>query len=92
MGNQKEEIKEEKKLPEKKFRAGGITATVWKNTGKNKAGEEVEFHTVGIERSYMDKNGEWQKTNSMRTNDLPKVALVSAKAYEYVVLKEEKQE
>jgi hypothetical protein len=75
-------------LPEKKFCAGAISATVWKNTGKSKAGEEVEFRTVGLDRRYKDKNDEWQSTNSLRVNDLPKAVTALNKAYEYLVLRE----
>lgn len=72
--------------PEKKFRAGAISATVWRNHGQNKNGEPVIFKTVSLERNYMDKNEEWKSTHSFRVNDLPKVALVSNKAYEYIVM------
>ena len=91
MGNQNKEITEDKKMPEKKFRAGGITATIWKNEGKDNDGNKTEFNTVGLERSYKDKNDEWQKTNTMRLNDLPKVVLVCSKSYEYLVLKKEEE-
>ena len=75
--------------PEKKFSTGAISATVWKNTGKSKkTGEEVEFRTITLQRAYKDKNDEWQHTNSMRVNDLPKAALVINKAYEYLVLRD----
>lgn len=84
--------KEEKgNMPEKKFRAGGVVATVWKNEGK-KDGKDYSFHTVGLERTYKDKNDEWQSTSTMRVNDLPKVALVATKAFEYLVIKQEKEE
>lgn len=75
--------------PEKKFKAGAITATVWKNTGKDKEGKEFEFQTVSIDRNYMDKEKKWQTTNTMRVNDLPKLAVVTQQAYEYLVLKEQ---
>ena len=75
--------------PEKKIRAGGITATVWQNTGQNKSGEPVTYRTISLERNYKDKNDEWKSTNSFRINDLPKVALVAQKAYEYIVLSNE---
>lgn len=77
-----------KNFPEQKFRAGPIVATIWSNTGKSKTGEEVAFKTVSFERSYKDKNDEWQTTSSMRTNDLPKAILVLTKAYETMVLTE----
>jgi len=78
----------EKQLPEKKFRIGGVTATIWKN--KNMVGEiEKESYSVSLERSYKDKKDEWQKTNSYNQNDIPKAVAVLSKAYEYVNLKEE---
>lgn len=75
--------------PEKKFRAGGISATVWLNKGKRPNGEETEYKTVALERSYTDKEGKWQTTNSMRVNDLPKVAVIVQRAYEFLVLNEQ---
>ena len=75
--------------PEKKFRAGAVSATIWKNKAENKEGSEVEYKTISIERNYTDKEGKWQSTNSFRTNDLPKAKVVLDKAYEYLVLKEE---
>jgi len=75
-------------IPEKKFSTGALTATVWENQGKNKEGLDVSFRTVSFQRRYMDKNGEWQSTNTLRINDLPKASLVLQKAYEYLVMKE----
>ncbi len=66
---------------------GAITATVWKNDGKSKDGEETEFKTVKIERSYKDKNDEWQSTNTLNVGDVPKAVLVLKKAYEHIILK-----
>lgn len=76
-------------IPEKKFRAGAISVTVWKNKGKGTEGEEVEYSTISIERGYKDKEGAWQSTNSMRVNDLPRASVALQKAYEYLVLKEQ---
>ena len=67
--------------PEQKFKAGAVSATIWKNEG-----EHIYF-TVSIERNYKDKNNEWKNTNSMRLNDLPKASLVIDKAYDYLVSK-----
>ena len=74
--------------PEKKFRAGALSATVWLNKSQ-KNGEESEYRTISIERNYLDKAGIWQSTNSLRVNDLPKANVVLQKAYEYLVLKEQ---
>lgn len=72
----------ENKGPKEKFRAGAVTATVWENTAK-KGDQEFKVYNVTIERNY--KDGEkWESTNQFRMNDLPKVALVTNKAYEYI--------
>jgi len=74
--------------PEKKFSTGAISATVWKNNGTSKKNSEpVEFKTVTLQRRYTDKEGKWQTSSNLRTNDLPKASLVLQKAYEYLVLK-----
>lgn len=80
-------------MPEKKFSTGAISATIWKNNGTNKkTGEEIEYRTVSLQRRYKDKEGNWQTSNSLRINDLPKASLVLNKAYEFVVLREQQEE
>ncbi|MBR9699289.1 hypothetical protein GOV09_02445 [Candidatus Woesearchaeota archaeon] len=74
--------------PEKKFSTGAISAAIWKNSGTSKTGQAVEFRTISLQRRYKDKNDEWQSTNSLRLNDLPKAALVLNKAYEYLILRD----
>src|SRR3989338_214579 len=75
---------EGKQLPEKKIRIGAITATIWRNESKSKEGETYTYRTVSFGRSYKDKSGIWQSTNSLRINDLPKASLVLSKAYEFL--------
>ena len=70
--------------PEQKFRAGAITATVWKNDIV-KDGTSASFNSITLERSYKDKDGNWQTTHSFRANDLPRLTLVAQKAFDYVV-------
>ena len=66
-----------KKQPEKKFRAGAISVSVWKNKAVSKrTGEEVEFRTISLQRGYKDKNNQWQNTSSMRINDLPRAVML----------------
>ena len=72
---------------EKKFSAGAISATIWNNEGKDSEGKPTEFKTISIDRRYQDKEGNWNSTSSMRVNDLPKVAMISQKAFEYLSLK-----
>ena len=76
--------------PLKKFRAGGVTATIWENKTQ-KDGKDITYNTVNIERSYKDKDDKWQTTNSMRVTDLPKVELVTRKAFEFLALTGDKE-
>ena len=71
---------EKKNPPVQEFKAGGIRAKIWKNPGK-----EGSYYTVSLERSYKDKEGNWQTTQSLRVNDLPKAGVVIGKAYEKVL-------
>ncbi|PIN73505.1 hypothetical protein COV20_04755 [Candidatus Woesearchaeota archaeon CG10_big_fil_rev_8_21_14_0_10_45_16] len=72
--------------PAKKFRAGAISTTIWRNKGQNAKGEEAEYSTISLERNYTDGEGKWHTTGSLRINDLPKAALLLQKAYEHLVL------
>jgi|SRR3989344_6080785 len=77
-----------KNVPEKKFSTGGISATIWKNNGVSRSGQQTEYRTITLQRRY-NKDGEWKSTNSLRLNDLPKAALVLQKSYEHLVLRGE---
>jgi hypothetical protein len=81
----------EKKLPEKKFRAGAISATIWQNEGQRKDGTVASFNTISFERGYKDKEGNWKSTSSLRTSDIPRAVVVLSKAYEYLVMKQSSQ-
>ena len=75
--------------PEKKFRAGSISATVWLNQGKSQDGKPSQYRTISIQRGYKDKKDQWQNTNSFRINDLPRAALMLTRAYEYIVTQQQ---
>lgn len=72
--------------PVKKFKAGAISATIWENQSKNKQGESITYKSISFDRNYKDAQGNWQTTNSLRTADLPRAALVLNKAYEFLTL------
>lgn len=73
----------EKNMPKAKFKVGSVEATVW----ENKIEDGKVFQSVNILRNYKDKNGEWQKTNTFRINDIPKLRLVCDKTYEHLTMK-----
>lgn len=68
--------------PEQKFKAGAVEVSIWKNES-----EKGDYHSISFQRSYKDKEGNWQTTNSLKVNDLPKALIALGKAYEYVALK-----
>ena len=72
--------------PEKKFRAGSVTATIWSNKGKN-----GDYVSVKLSRAYMDKEKNWKESNSFRETDLPKAELVLGKAYEYIQFRDQRK-
>ena len=73
--------------PEKTFRQGSCSASVFVN-GIRKNGKTIEMKKVSVQKSYKDKDGTWKNTNSYGINDLPKLALVANKAYDYLTAKE----
>lgn len=73
--------------PEREFRAGGVSATVWNNQ-QTINGNKMDVKSVQIQRNYQDEKKEWKKTNSFKANDLPKVISVAQAAFNYLILKE----
>ena len=77
----------ESNKPIKTFRAGCVSASIWKKEVK-KDKKVLTFYNVSIERSYKDEESdEWKSTDSYSLYDLPKVTLVSNLAYEYIITK-----
>lgn len=65
------------------IRVGSVSATVWKN-GTN----GQRYYSVTIDRAYRDrKTGRWDRTRSLRANDIPKAILALQKAYEYIAVR-----
>ena len=70
--------------PETVFKVGAVRASVFRNTIE-KDGRLIPLPKVAIEVRYKDKTGQWNGTNSLSLNDLPKAILALQKAYEYVM-------
>lgn len=78
----------EKNKPEKKFRSGKITATIWAKKVDGKDGQQYDVKNTQIEKSYKDGE-EWKTTNSYFESELADVETVARKAREYIKVKEE---
>ena len=70
--------------PEKNIRVGPVRAAIWKQTSQTRDGQPFESFKVVLERSYRDRNGQWQNTNRYDPNDIPKAILAMQKAYEFI--------
>ena len=70
--------------PETTFKVGAVRASIFRNIIQ-KNGRSIPLPKVVIEVRYKDKNGQWQGTNSLSLNDLPKAVLALQKAFEYLM-------
>ena len=71
--------------PEKKFKCGPISASLWAED-KTMENGVVKFYSINITKAYKDGDN-WKNTNNFNAEDLPKVALVANEAYKYIRLK-----
>ncbi len=70
--------------PVKEFRvSGGISAAIWINRTQ-RDGRDITCYSVRIQKRYKDKNDEWKNTDYFFPEDLPKLALVATKAFDFV--------
>ena len=67
--------------PEKTFRIGHCSASVFVNTGKER---ERSFRSVVIQRSYKDDSDEWKTSSSFGLADLPAAIHVLRLAFDHV--------
>ena len=74
--------------PEIVFKIGAVRAAVFRNIIE-KNGQSIPLPKVVIEVRYKDKTGQWQGTNSLSINDLPKAILALQKAFEYLMEKKD---
>ena len=70
--------------PEKKFKVGACTASVFVNEISTANGKAI-IKNVVLQRTYKDKEGNFQNTTSLRIDDIPKAILALHKAYDYLV-------
>ena len=82
-------MSQQAKRPEKEFRAGSISAAIWSNE-VNRSGSAIVQHSIKFEKRYQNVDGNWQQTECYFPRDLPKLQLVSAKAFEFCTLSEER--
>jgi len=70
--------------PEKVFKMGAVRASIFRNF-VNQGGRSVALPKIVIEVRYKNKAGEWDGTNSLSINDVPKAVAALQQAYEYLL-------
>ena len=69
--------------PEITFRHGLCSASIYENEFV-RGEEKFTVRSVSFQRSYLDKEGNWQQTNSLKVNDIPKAVICLNKCYEFL--------
>jgi hypothetical protein len=77
--------------PEKRFKAGSCEAAVFENE-ITRDNNTITVKKVAIQKRYKTQDDEWKSTHSLDQNDIPKMMLALSKAYEYLTLREDKQD
>ena len=69
--------------PDIVFKHGSCNAAVFSKE-VTRGDRTFQSRSVSFQKSYRDKNGEWQTTSYLDVNDLPKAVLVLNKAFDYL--------
>jgi len=73
--------------PIKSLRAGKIEASIWRNE-IDKDGRTIPQYSIRIKKRFRKDDGSYNDTNYYFPEELPKLAVLVQKAFEYVVLTE----
>ena len=79
----------DKQKPEAEFRAGLISASVWRNE-MQQDGQKVSRYSIRPKKRYRKDDGSYESSATYFPEDLPKLILVIQKSYEFTTLKERK--
>lgn len=75
---------EQTNKPIRVYKAKAITLSVWENEGEN----DKKFNSITFQRSYLDKDEQWQHTQSLHVSDLPILKVLLDEAYKDSIVKE----
>ena len=73
--------------PIHKAQLGRISVAVWENESKVDDGVIRTFHTVTLERSYKDKDDNWQTTQQLGGRDIGDAIALLQNVQQLVLLK-----
>jgi hypothetical protein len=79
----------DKSKPIKEFRAGNITASIWRNEVQ-KDGQTILRYSIRVQKRFRKDDGSYENTEYYFPEDLPRLQVCVQKAFEYTVLTERK--
>jgi hypothetical protein len=79
----------DKRKPEAEFRAGPVSASVWRNEVQ-RDGQTILRYSTRIQKRFRKDDGSYESTEYYFPEDLPKLILCAQRAFEYTELKERK--
>lgn len=71
--------------PVKKFVVAPISVAIWEQTNE-KDGKKFTTNSLTIQRTYKDKEGNYQNTQNIRVQDVAKLQLALNEAYKSLVV------
>ena len=78
--------------PVKEYKSGPVSGAIWRNE-TDRDGRVVVQYSVRVRKRYRDRTtGEWHDSDYLFPDDIPRLQLVLAKCYEYIVLQESEQD
>jgi hypothetical protein len=79
----------DKSRPSTSLRAGKIELSIWRNE-IDKDGRTIPQYSIRIKKRFRKDDGSYNDTDYYFPEELPKLAVLVQKAFEYVVLTERK--
>ena len=70
--------------PIKKFNDRLLSVCIWKNSARDRHGQESEFYTVSVSRGYKDRDGNFKSSTPFRPEDLGSMRELIAQAEEFL--------
>ena len=75
--------------PVKEYRSGALSVAIWRNETQEN-GKTIVKHSVRPQKRYRDDNNNWKDTCYLFPDEIPRMAMLLNKAYEFIQLKESK--
>ena len=72
--------------PEASFRYGAVSASVFLNEFTRSGGPGGNVRRVVLQKTYRDKDGAFQHSNSYDLNDVPRAVLAMQEAYRHCLI------